>query len=180
MDNFKVMDIGENFFDANPMSEGGSHSDMMWWDFDTRNCTLKEQYIDITLNKLGIVNRDEYKGVEYWWATRVKGGELKMHQDKDEDLWNSENIMVHPKCSIITYPKYSVVDGGYHYFVDEKYGTKPYDFHKFDDRCYEKISYKHNRLIVLDPGNLFHGVSEIFSGERHTFVMNLWDRELKK
>ena len=180
MDNFKVMDISESFMkDSYPMEDGGSHSDMMWWDFNNP-LTEREIYIDKTLDKLGIEDRSEYSGVEYWWSTRVKGEGLKIHQDKDETLWNTESKMVHPIVSIITFPIESKISGGDFYFVDEKFGTDPYDFHQFNNSVYQRISYKHNRLIVLDPGNQFHGVSEIYSGERHNFVMNLWDQELKK
>tara|TARA_Y100000401_G_C8325647_1_gene228060 strand:- start:1823 stop:2371 length:549 start_codon:yes stop_codon:yes gene_type:complete len=178
MDNIKVMDISESFFDASQMGEGGSHSDFLWWDLKGDPITEKQIYIDKLLNILG-VSKIGYAGVEYWWSTRVKGKGLKIHQDKDENLWKTESIMVHPKYSIISYPKYSHLVGGDFFFVDSKFGIGPYDWNSFNESMYQNISYKHQRLVVLDPGNQFHGVNEIHEGERHNFVINLWDRELK-
>ena len=86
--------------------------------------------------------------------------------------------MVHPLMSIVTFPKEALVEGGDHFFVDEKFGTKEMDFQNFTESMYQRFSYKHNRLIIVSPGNLFHGVLPIERGERFAFVMNLWDREL--
>ena len=52
MDNIKVMDISESFFDASQMGEGGSHSDFLWWDLKGDPITEKQIYIDKLLNIL--------------------------------------------------------------------------------------------------------------------------------
>jgi hypothetical protein len=176
LDDFKVMDISDNFFDGKDV-DGVTHSDFCWWNFKDA-MSEKETYMTIVMSKLGLLTTD-YTGIEYWWSVRRAGDGLKIHQDKDEVLFDEGNgPMVHPVMSIITYPKDSFIEGGDHFFVDEKFGTKSMDWANFTESVYQRIAYKHNRLVIVSPGNLYHGVFPIERGERFAFVMNLWDREL--
>jgi len=188
IDNFKVMDISDNFFDAHSIGDDATHSMFCWWDFKEHysnsermmkeTMSEKEIYMTTVMSKLGLLAKD-FVGIEYWWSTRKVGGGLAVHQDKDEMLYEREKIMVHPLMSIVTFPKEALVEGGDHFFVDEKFGTKEMDFQNFTESMYQRISYKHNRLIIVSPGNLFHGVLPIERGERSAFVMNLWDRKVE-
>ena len=125
------------------------------------------------------------------WENFTKN--LESITNKDEHIFDTENKIIAPMQSMVMWPFSHMVEGGYleitkvseKDIVDEK--STPYkSFDKFRcrkcDRSFEKfpierIEPKFNRIAIFD-GSYLHRVSPIEKGDRWTFAVDVWDREI--
>lgn len=101
-------------------------------------------------------NLQNMVGYESW---SNYGNPISWHYDKDEYLWNTENVLKTPICSIVYYGIINNVKGGR--FLTES----------------EIITPKNNRLLIFSPC-IFHS-AEDYSGERLSIAINPWDYKPK-
>jgi hypothetical protein len=103
---------------------------------------------------------------------------LKLHFDKDEEMWNNSKTFVTPKIGTVFYPCREIdeMEGGMLYYWD-RFGpaqTTDNGYIYWPDYEPEIIKPKFNRLVIFDAGKL-HGVSKITKGRRRAIAINLWD-----
>jgi len=130
-----------------------------------------------------LVDLNSVEGFE-WWSGVYKAGDRKetkdlqdnnfyhlfKHFDKDEKIWELENIVVNPMIGTVFYPDQSNIDviGGelIVWQTDEPDISVPY----------ERILPKYNRLVIFDPSNL-HAVKMVTQGTRRAIAINLWNKK---
>jgi hypothetical protein len=93
-------------------------------------------------------------GVEWWIHSRPLTEKMHFHFDRDEILWERDNIMVHPTISSILY----VTDtGGATLILDQKYDPVSGGFAPPHPDTGFVMETSEN-CFVMFPGELFHGV----------------------
>jgi len=121
-----------------------------WYNFQQNQTfaniiSLANSYIDLT------------SAIGYeMWCNQDNMYVPAMHHDKDDFLYEQQNILSFPLCSIVYYPLIeNLVDGD---FYTEDIMLKP----------------KTNRLLIFSPG-LLHGV-RLYKGYRKAVSINPWDK----
>jgi len=95
-------------------------------------------------------------GYEFW--TRLNTNVGSWHRDKDEELYERDNILSFPLCTILYYPHIKNLTGGQLLLEDDIIMPRP------------------NRMIIFASG-MFHNVKE-FTGERTAMIINPWSKKL--
>ena len=158
-----------------------------WWEKETSN--LREELIERVWGDQSPHPAINTSGFEHWvgdydnTSTKTvlnREWALKLHFDKDEELWVNEKRFVTPLIGTIFYPCREIdeMEGGmlYHWekFPPQRANADTTIFWPEEEP--EIIKPKFNRLIIFDAGCL-HGVSKIVSGRRRAVAINLWDKK---
>lgn len=150
----------ESFF-----SQNGKY---MWWDgwWNSPTDTIKKQLIQYIWGENSPLPPLVISGFEYWTGQYGEEGvapNLGLHFDKDETLWNSENVLSTPMIGTVWYPLPMDIDGGY-LEIQSKEGDLT-----------ERVQAKFNRLIIFQAGHYPHQVTEVTRGTRSAIAINLWE-----
>lgn len=128
---------------------------MKWTDVTYNN--IIDEYVSIILSEANkYYDLTNMVGYESW---SNYGNPIFWHYDKDEYLWNTEETLKTPICSIVYYGIINNLNGG-------RFTTET-----------EIITPKDNRLLIFSPG-IFHS-AEDYSGERLSIAINPWDYKPK-
>ena len=102
----------------------------------------------------------DYEGIEYWNNTMFSySGCLPWHRDKDEELWNTKNILSTPYIGSVYYAHdVTPIGGNLEIIMGEEV---------------ESISPLPNRLVVFDSSRS-HRVTAVENGLRKSFITNIW------
>lgn len=140
--------------DRNNITEMFLHDGDMKWT-DAKYDFIQHQCISIILAEANnYYDLQDMVGYEAWLNYNTS---KPWHSDKDEYLWNTEEILKTPICSIVYYGVVNDLIGGR--FMTET----------------EIITPKTNRLLLFSP-NIFHSVEEL-SGERLSIAINPWNNK---
>lgn len=132
-----------------------STENTLWYDLDQDHifanfCTtlirLTNDFIDIS----------SCVGYEFW--TRLNTNVGGWHRDKDEELYERENILSYPLCTILYYPHIKNLTGGQLLLENDI------------------IMPRANRMVIFSSG-MIHNVQE-FTGERTAMIINPWNKKL--
>ena len=116
------------------------------------------EYKDFCLELISLakVFFDLSKGIGYEFWTQHNSRPESIHCDKDETLWDKQNELKYPICSIVFYLHTKKLSGGNLHLED---GTI--------------VVPKANRVVMFSPG-IVHYVEE-FEGERTSMLVNPWE-----
>ena len=156
-----------------------------WWEEPIT--TLRHQLIEKIWGENSPHPGIEVCGFEHWVGDYNESSlnemfnrewALKLHFDKDENMWKEHKKFVTPKIGTVFYPCREIdeMEGGMLYYWDE-FGsdlTSEEGYINWPEQEPEVIKPKFNRLIIFDAGKL-HGVSKIIKGRRRAIAINLWD-----
>ncbi len=126
-----------------------------WYDLDEDHifANLCTSLIHLTNE---FINISSCVGYEFW--TRLNTNVGGWHQDKDEVLYERENVLSYPLCTILYYPYIKNLKGGQLLLEDDI------------------IMPRTNRMIIFASG-MSHNV-ENFTGERTSMIINPWSKKL--
>jgi hypothetical protein len=99
-------------------------------------------------------------GIEEWHHNPCFMPLPSEHYDKDEKLFEKENILEFPLCSCVLYMKIENLVGG-HLLVDKRMEVVP----------------ESNKLVLMSPG-VIHEVTDYISGVRTSLNINPWERKV--
>ena len=104
----------------------------------------------------------EWSSIEYWVNITNARQTLDWHEDKNEELAESEGTIIHPQAGAVWYGFPHVVLGGYLEIINDDLQPD-----------LERIQPVYNRLVVFDVSKT-HRVAPILSGTRYGLQVNLW------
>ena len=134
-----------------------------WWDGTGELDTIWKKVIFELWS--GCANNTTPKCFEYWVNITDPHLSLGWHQDKDEFEYEKSGKVIHPFRSIVFYGYPHEVEGGY---------LEINEVGKDDNVEVERIKPVFNRVVLFNPSRV-HRVSNILSGKRYGFQVNLWD-----
>ena len=102
------------------------------------------------------INISSCVGYEFW--TRLNTCVEGWHRDRDEKLYERENVLSYPLCTILYYPHVKNLTGGQLLLEDDI------------------IMPRTNRMIIFASG-MSHNVRD-FTGERTSMIINPWSKKL--
>lgn len=138
-----------------------------WYNPDNPPQTRMQELV-YTLWEPFITSREiPFAGFEYWSAVLRKGRTLEAHRDRDEKLFSDTGKEQFPIVGSVYYPIIKDVTGGE--LLIYKEGSQ--------EELLDKIQPKQNRMVFFESGKLWHKVSQIGSGERVHFAVNVWKQE---
>ena len=106
-------------------------------------------------------------GFEYWANICKPKNELGWHQDKDEKLYEEQDITISPVLSAVLYGYPHAVKGGY---LEIEPSNKL-------NKTTERIAPEYNRLVMFNPTR-WDRVMPIKEGYRFSFQVNIWEQKL--
>lgn len=124
-----------------------------WWELGSfhDNCDLAEALIAVAEDYFDLESAIGYEN----WAHNRPYEYPSLHVDKDERLYEEQDILRHPLCSIIYYPSIDNLKGGELVSPDSW-----------------QVTPKQNRVVMFGP-EVPH-VVENFTGHRISFMVNPW------
>ena len=145
------MIIIDNLFDTVP--EWKYDEIVSWWNLGSvhANWDLAEALIDVAADYFNLENTVGYEN----WAHNRPYDYPSLHVDKDERLFEEQDILRHPLCSIIYYVYINNLEGG-----DL---VSPNNW---------RVTPKQNRVVIFGP-EVPH-IVEDFTGGRISFMVNPW------
>lgn len=164
--------------------QASCYAPYMFWDGWWRSPanTLKKQIIQNIWGSRLEYQHDDILGFEYWTRTYRAGQYLQTHVDEDTFLYARDKTFTGPINGAIFYGcdnkdggfleihKHTLIDGSYEALEKDSIKISP-----IEER--ERISYKGNRLIILDAGHVIHGTTPANSGIREVMVINVWHKD---
>lgn len=137
-----------------------------WLNMDELFNQTEDPWIRLMQNVWQITSDQTFAGIEYWTNGYHHSNSLEWHYDKDEHLWNTQEIINSPKLGFVYYAHTSLPNGGYLEIQRE-------------NNQIERIEPVPNRLVIFDP-SVYHRVEDVVSGTRRTVASNLWNVKPKE
>ena len=141
-----------------------------WWNSEPNN--VKQRLIKyIWGDNLPIKTGGVIDGFEHWTglqSTEIEGRRnyLELHMDDDVHLRQQKGQRMFPILGCVYYPPGFEFEGGdLHIYTDGEQNSP------------EVIKTRSNRLVIFNPGEVVHGVSEVTKGTRGAIAINVWAEE---
>jgi len=142
-----------------------------WWNKEPE--TVKQRLIQyIWKEHLPIKLNVSIDGFEHWTGLQIadstdgRRNYLELHLDDDVAYRKETGNRMFPLLGCVYYPPGFEFEGGdLHIYTDG------------EENSPEVIKTKANRLVIFNPGEFVHGVSEVTSGTRGAIAINIWSTE---